>query len=95
MPADCANTGRNQNVFAVLQGFHNAACDVRHLTASFLSLCYVQHQLLDTVVVSCRVCRYSPIDFDYMGFSEMRWGEYHRRKEEFVTDARRIFNTSA
>ncbi|KAG2443142.1 hypothetical protein HYH02_009553 [Chlamydomonas schloesseri] len=28
--------------------------------------------------------RYSPIDFDYLDYSALRWAEYHRRKAEFV-----------
>ena len=35
--------------------------------------------------------RYSPIDFDYMGYVGLRWGEYHRRKEEFMGKAKQIF----
>nr|BAU37036.1 ethanolamine kinase [Chlamydomonas sphaeroides] len=27
--------------------------------------------------------RYSPIDFDYLSYSELRWAEYRRRKAEF------------
>lgn len=34
--------------------------------------------------------RYSPIDFDYMSYSSMRWAEFHRRKEEFVGQARAV-----
>lgn len=30
--------------------------------------------------------RYSPIDFDYFGYSKLRWDEYYRRKEEFLRD---------
>jgi ethanolamine kinase len=35
--------------------------------------------------------RYSPIDFDYMGYVGLRWGEYYRRKEEFLGKARQLF----
>ena len=28
--------------------------------------------------------KYSPIEFDYMGYSKLRWDEYYRRKEEFL-----------
>ncbi|KAG2428047.1 hypothetical protein HXX76_012031 [Chlamydomonas incerta] len=28
--------------------------------------------------------RYSPIDFDYLDYSALRWAEYHRRRAEFV-----------
>ncbi|PNH08991.1 hypothetical protein TSOC_004402, partial [Tetrabaena socialis] len=28
--------------------------------------------------------RYSPIDFDYLEYSGLRWAEYYRRKAEFV-----------
>ena len=30
--------------------------------------------------------KYSPIDFDYMEYSALRWGEYHKRKTEFLGD---------
>eukprot|EP00775_Hariotina_reticulata_P008598 gene8598-8780_t len=35
--------------------------------------------------------RYSPIDFDYMLFHNTRFGEFRRRKEEFLAEARRVF----
>ena len=28
--------------------------------------------------------RYSPIQFDYLDYSTLRWNEYHRRKADFV-----------
>lgn len=28
--------------------------------------------------------RYSPIDFDYFGYSRLRWNEYHKRKDGFL-----------
>lgn len=31
--------------------------------------------------------RYSPIDFDYLSYSSLRWKEYHNRKTEFLGDA--------
>eukprot|EP00891_Asterochloris_glomerata_P001276 jgi/Astpho2/1276/Aster-07120 len=31
--------------------------------------------------------RYSPIDFDYMDYSSLRWKEYHNCKAEFLGDA--------
>jgi ethanolamine kinase len=31
--------------------------------------------------------RWSKIDFDYMGYAELRWGEYRRRKDEFIKQA--------
>ncbi|KAK9812640.1 hypothetical protein WJX72_001170 [[Myrmecia] bisecta] len=34
--------------------------------------------------------RYSPIDFDYMGYSQLRWSEYYRRKAEFLADLGRF-----
>lgn len=34
---------------------------------------------------------YSPIDFDYMQFHRTRLGEYHRRKDAFHAEARRLF----
>ncbi|WIA15359.1 hypothetical protein OEZ85_002023 [Tetradesmus obliquus] len=33
----------------------------------------------------------SPIDFDYMQFSRVRLGEFRRRKEEFLAEARGVF----
>lgn len=27
---------------------------------------------------------YSPIDFDYLEYAELRWGEYRKRKQEFM-----------
>lgn len=35
--------------------------------------------------------RWSAIDFDYMGYAALRWGEYRRRKEEFLAAARAAF----
>ncbi|MEW5314878.1 MAG: hypothetical protein WDW38_006341 [Sanguina aurantia] len=32
--------------------------------------------------------RYSPIDFDYLSYSALRWSEYLRRKEEFMGAAK-------
>ncbi|BDA42425.1 probable ethanolamine kinase [Coccomyxa sp. Obi] len=29
--------------------------------------------------------RYSPIDFDYFSYSKLRWDEYYRRKDEFLS----------
>lgn len=37
--------------------------------------------------------RYSPIDFDYMGYHGLRYGEYLRRKEEFMAQAARVFGS--
>ena len=28
--------------------------------------------------------RWSPIDFDYLGYAKLRWEEYRRRKAEFM-----------
>jgi hypothetical protein len=33
----------------------------------------------------------SPIDFDYMQFSATRLGEFRRKKDEFLSEARRVF----
>ncbi|KAF5832967.1 kinase-like domain-containing protein [Dunaliella salina] len=38
--------------------------------------------------------RYSPINFDYLEYSGLRWAEYHRRKYQFMTDARRVLGIS-
>ncbi|GBF91539.1 hypothetical protein Rsub_04279 [Raphidocelis subcapitata] len=35
--------------------------------------------------------RYSPIDFDYMGYHKLRFDEYHRRKAEFMARAAAAF----
>jgi ethanolamine kinase len=32
--------------------------------------------------------RWSKIEFDYMGYAALRWGEYRRRKDEFLQQAR-------
>jgi len=34
--------------------------------------------------------RWSPIDFDYLGYAELRWGEYRRRKAEFLAAAEAV-----
>lgn len=31
--------------------------------------------------------KWSRIDFDYLEYAGVRWGEYHRRKAEFVAQA--------
>lgn len=28
--------------------------------------------------------RWSPIEFDYLGYAKLRWDEYRRRKAEFI-----------
>ncbi|GIL68077.1 hypothetical protein Vafri_21390, partial [Volvox africanus] len=38
--------------------------------------------------------RYSPIDFDYLEYSGMRWAEYYRRKDEFFTLVDKLFPAS-
>ncbi|GIL81388.1 hypothetical protein Vretimale_1059 [Volvox reticuliferus] len=38
--------------------------------------------------------RYSPIDFDYLEYSQMRWAEYYRRKDEFFALVDRLFPPS-
>jgi ethanolamine kinase len=35
--------------------------------------------------------RYSPIDFDYMGYHHLRYNEYLRRRDEFLEQAARVF----
>jgi hypothetical protein len=37
----------------------------------------------------------SPIEFDYMQFSQTRLGEFRRRKQEFLVEARRVFGDAA
>lgn len=39
--------------------------------------------------------RYSPIDFDYLEYSAMRWREYHRRKPDAFTAAKQAFLPAA
>ncbi|GFH18776.1 uncharacterized protein HaLaN_15633 [Haematococcus lacustris] len=39
--------------------------------------------------------RYSPIDFDYLEYSAMRWREYHRRKPDTFTAAKQAFLPAA
>ena len=39
--------------------------------------------------------RYSPIEFDYLKYSSMRWAEYWRRKDEFVGAARGMFSAES
>lgn len=46
-------------------------------------------------VIRSSQARYSPIDFDYLGYSAMRWREYYRRKEEFMAEAARLFGSTA
>lgn len=37
--------------------------------------------------------RYSPIDFDYFGYSKLRWDEYYKRKEEFLSKVEPFFKS--
>ena len=39
--------------------------------------------------------RYSPIEFDYMGYVTLRWSEFHRRKDEFLSDVDAYFKSQA
>lgn len=39
--------------------------------------------------------RWSSIDFDYMGYAALRWGEYRRRRDEFLSQAASVFASSA
>lgn len=34
---------------------------------------------------------WSSVDFDYLGFAKHRWGEYFRRKDEFLAGAAAAF----
>lgn len=36
----------------------------------------------------------SPIDFDYMKYVDLRWSEYHRRKQEFLSDLKQWCKTN-
>lgn len=44
-------------------------------------------------VLCVRVCahRYSPIEFDFLEYSALRWSEYHKRRDEFISEARQVF----
>ncbi len=35
--------------------------------------------------------KWSSIDFDYLGYAQLRGAEYRRRKGEFLADAARVF----
>jgi ethanolamine kinase len=35
--------------------------------------------------------RYSPIDFDYIGYSGLRWAEYRARRDAFLAQAADVF----
>ena len=35
--------------------------------------------------------KWSSIDFDYLAYSQLRWGEYRRRKDEFLAQALAAF----
>lgn len=39
---------------------------------------------LPSALSACMQARYSPIQFDYLSYSGMRWAELHRRKQHFV-----------
>lgn len=39
--------------------------------------------------------RYSPIDFDYMGYHHLRFNEYKRRRDEFLGQAAAAFGGGA
>lgn len=39
--------------------------------------------------------RWSEIEFDYMQYSTLRWGEYRRRKDEFIAQVRRVFGVAS
>lgn len=34
--------------------------------------------------------KWSKIDFDYLQYAQLRWGEYFRRKDEFLSAAARL-----
>ena len=35
--------------------------------------------------------KWSSIDFDYLAYAQLRWGEYRRRKNEFLEQAQAAF----
>ena len=35
--------------------------------------------------------KWSSIDFDYLAYAQLRWGEYRRRKDEFLAQAQAAF----
>jgi hypothetical protein len=43
----------------------------------------------------CSQARYSPVDFDYMSYSALRWGECKRRWQEFMARAEQVFGGAA
>lgn len=32
----------------------------------------------------CEQAKWSKIDFDYLQYAQLRWGEYFKRKDEFL-----------
>ncbi|KAL4433561.1 hypothetical protein ABPG75_000002 [Micractinium tetrahymenae] len=72
-------------------------CDAAALDKAELARCVAEanvfalaaHQYWGTW--SLLQANWSSIDFDYLGYAQLRWGEYHRRKEEFLAEAARAF----
>ena len=56
--------------------------------ANFFALVSHQYWGVWAVIQAC----YSPIDFDYFNYSKLRWGEYHRRKQEFMDAVQPFLN---
>lgn len=57
--------------------------------AGMVAQCYVMalasHQFWGTWAIL--QAKYSPIDFDYIGYLKLRWDEYFRRRDEFLCRA--------
>ena len=56
--------------------------EVQQLVKEGNVLALVAHQFWGTW--SFIQARYSAIDFDYMGYSSIRWDEYDKRKADFL-----------
>lgn len=42
---------------------------------------------------ACVQACYSPVDFDYMSYSALRWGECRRQWDRVFDQARRVFGS--
>eukprot|EP00898_Chlorokybus_atmophyticus_P006272 jgi/Chlat1/6646/Chrsp49S06123 len=62
--------------------------DPAQATEKELQGCYIETQVYSLAshmywgIWAIVQARYSPIDFDYLSYSKMRWEEYYKRKEE-------------
>lgn len=67
--------------------------DVKAAAAEGNFFALVSHQFWG--IWSIIQARYSPIDFDYFQYSQLRWGEYHRRKQEFLAGVQPFLKRAA